>query len=101
METNLDDRVYFNNRIKLSNLQKGQNVVKMTIVNRYNTNSAKDGVGLYKYKDPVDGEVYIHTRWVPDYAHYVFPVFDQLDLKAKWKLRTVVPDNWMVVSNEV
>ena len=57
-------------------------------------------MGLHKFKDPRDGAVYIHTRWVPDYAHYIFPVFDQLDIKSRWKLKVVVPDDWIVISNE-
>ena len=55
METNLDDRVFHNNRIKLSNLKKGQNVVKMGIVNCYTTDSGKEASGLFKYIDPNDG----------------------------------------------
>ena len=73
----------------------------MSFTNKYNIDPARDGVGLHKYKDPVDNETYVQTRWMPDYAHYVFPVFDQLDIKAKWKLKVIVPNDWLVVSNEV
>ena len=76
MDTDPKNMVFKDHRIRLSNLKKGKNTIKMSITNKYNTNPARDGVGLYKYKDPVDNETYVHTRWVPDYAHYVFPAFD-------------------------
>ena len=58
-------------------------------------------MGLHCFTDPEDSEKYINTSWVPDYCHHIFPCFDQLDIKAKWKLKTVVPDDWIVVSNEL
>ena len=45
-------------------------------------------------------EQYLFTQFEADYCHWVFPVFDQPDLKAKWTLTAVVPSTWDVVSNE-
>ena len=35
-----------------------------------------------------------------DYCHWVFPVFDQPDIKATWTVTTVIPSDWDAVSNE-
>lgn len=34
------------------------------------------------------------------FCHYVFPTFDQPDLKASLSLKTIVPGDWEVVANE-
>lgn len=43
----------------------------------------------------------MHSQFETDYCHYVFPCFDQPDLKASWTLTTIAPENWVVVSNEI
>ena len=35
-----------------------------------------------------------------DYCHWVFPCFDQPDLKANWTLTVAIPSDWEAVSNE-
>ena len=42
---------------------------------------------------------YLYTLLVPDRARTVFPVFDQPDLKATFKLMLVVPAHWQVMAN--
>ena len=37
LDTDPDDRVYENHRIRLSHLKKGTNTVKLGIYNKYNT----------------------------------------------------------------
>jgi aminopeptidase N len=41
----------------------------------------------------------VNTSWAADFCHHVFPCFDQGDIKAKWKLKAIVPDDWTIVSN--
>ena len=43
---------------------------------------------------------YIYTQFEADYAHWVFPLFDQPDLKAKWTLTAAIPTDWDALSNE-
>ena len=43
---------------------------------------------------------YLYTQFEADYCHWVFPVFDQPDIKAKWTFCGIVPDHWTVISNE-
>jgi aminopeptidase N len=56
-------------------------------------------VGLHRFVDPVDGNVYLHTHLEPFGAHRVFACFDQPDLKASYEFTAIVPEGWEVVSN--
>ncbi|WP_439883236.1 M1 family metallopeptidase [Pontibacter sp. MBLB2868] len=42
---------------------------------------------------------YLYTLLVPDRARTVFPVFDQPDLKATFKLSLTIPKNWKALAN--
>ena len=57
------------------------------------------GVGLHRFTDPVDGNVYLHTQFEPFDAHRVFACFDQPDLKAPLSLAVRAPAGWVCVSN--
>lgn len=58
------------------------------------------GVGLHKFVDPTDGNVYLHTQFEPYDAHRVYSCFDQPDIKAGFTLKVRAPNDWKVVSNE-
>jgi aminopeptidase N len=57
------------------------------------------GVGLHRFTDPVDGNVYLHTQFEPFDAHRVYACFDQPDLKAPFTLTVDAPMGWRVISN--
>jgi aminopeptidase N len=57
------------------------------------------GVGLHRFTDPVDDEVYLYTQFESFEAHRVYACFDQPDLKAPFALRVQAPHGWVVVSN--
>ncbi|CAN5796803.1 aminopeptidase N [soil metagenome] len=59
----------------------------------------RNGVGLHRFVDPVDGQTFLHTQFEPFDAHRVFACFDQPDLKATWQLTVRAPADWVVVSN--
>ena len=42
---------------------------------------------------------YLYTLFVPDRARTALPVFDQPDLKARWRLTLVLPRDWQAVAN--
>jgi len=42
----------------------------------------------------------LYTQFEADYCHFVFPCFDQPDLKAVWKFSALVEEDWCVISNE-
>lgn len=48
---------------------------------------------LNRYED------YLYTLFVPERASTCFPVFDQPDLKARYKLTLTVPQGWQAVAN--
>jgi aminopeptidase N len=57
------------------------------------------GVGLHRFVDPVDKQVYLYTQFETFDAHRVYACFDQPDVKAVFTLSTLAPANWTVVSN--
>ncbi len=56
------------------------------------------GVGLHRFVDPIDGEVYLYTQFEPFEAHRVFACFDQPDLKGAFSFSTSAPEGWQVIS---
>ncbi|HET6504797.1 MAG TPA: aminopeptidase N [Amycolatopsis sp.] len=75
----------------------GENVVRVVGTGHY----GRVGAGLHRFRDPVDGQVYLHTRFEPFEAHRVYPCFDQPDLKATLRLTVTVDDLWQVIANTV
>jgi aminopeptidase N len=61
---------------------------------------SRTGRGLHFFRDPVDGEPYLHSQFEPWDAHRVFACFDQPDLKATFGFRVTAPGHWVVVSNQ-
>jgi aminopeptidase N len=59
----------------------------------------RSGVGLHRFEDPVDGNVYLHTQFEPFDANRVYACFDQPDLKAPFTLTVHAPEEWEVLSN--
>ena len=84
-----------NGKIHLSPLV-GQNHVSVEYEGKYR----KNGAGLYSVFDPADGSQYIFSQFQADFAHTVFPCFDQPDLKATFDLTIVAPVEWEVISSE-
>ena len=42
---------------------------------------------------------YLYALFVPARASLALPVFDQPDMKARWKLALEIPDSWIAISN--
>ena len=87
--------VFAEHRIALPALA-AENTLVVEATGRY-TNT---GEGLHRFVDPVDGEVYLYSQFeVPD-SRRVFAVFEQPDLKATFAFTAIVPEHWVVVSNQ-
>lgn len=71
------------------------NVVTVRGTGRYSTS----GEGLHRFSDPVDDAVYLYTQYEPADSRRVYPVFEQPDLKARWRFVVIAPDGWQVLSN--
>lgn len=63
------------------------NVVEFLIHNEFN----KDQFGFILVKDP-DGQEYAYIQTVPYYASRILPMFDQPDLKGKYTISVVHPE---------
>jgi aminopeptidase N len=83
-------------RIRLSSelLKLGTNEVRVQYTQKYSTN----GAGLYRFKDPEDGAIYIYSMFEPYDANFMFPCFDQPDIKANFSLSVEAPKEWVVIS---
>ncbi|MGW4490152.1 aminopeptidase N [Amycolatopsis sp. NPDC004368] len=73
----------------------GENTVRVTGFAAY----SRTGEGLHRFEDPLDGRVYVHTKFEPFAAHRVFACFDQPDLKAPVDLTVTADASWVVVAN--
>jgi aminopeptidase N len=57
------------------------------------------GIGISRFRDPVDGRVYLHSQFGEHSAYLAFACFDQPDLKASFTFTVKAPESWVVVSN--
>lgn len=67
----------------------------------YSSEYTKEIHGFKKSVDTIDGEEYIWSDVEPYYTHWIFPCFNQPDLKAKFSLRVGSPVEWKVLHNEL
>lgn len=75
-------------------LKLGSNTVTVNFTRNHSTN----GEGLHRFKDPVDGKVYLYSHFEPAAAQQMFALFDQPDLKATFELTVSAPKDWTVFS---
>ena len=75
-------------------LRTGANAVEIAFSHPY----SRDGSGLYRFKDPFDGQDYLYTNFEPYHHNELFPSFDQPDLKARFSTQVSVPADWEVIS---
>ena len=80
--------------IPAKQLKHGRNSVSVSFSRKHSTN----GEGLHRFKDPVDGKVYLYSHFEPAAAQQMFALFDQPDLKATFKLTVSAPKDWTVFS---
>ncbi len=81
-------------RIALPGLA-GENGVRIVAHPAY----GRSGVGMHRFRDPVDDRVYTFTNFEPYDAHRVFACFDQPDIKSVFEFSVSVPRDWIVASN--
>jgi aminopeptidase N len=76
-------------------LKTGENFIKIQFASPIKTS----GAAITRYVDKEDGTEYVYSLFVPSDASTAFPVFDQPDLKARFRLGVNAPKEWKVVSN--
>lgn len=84
-----------NEHIVVKNASKGENTVSLS----FTSPILASGSAITRYLDKQDQGEYIYSLFVPSDASTAFPVFDQPDLKAKFKLSVYAPKDWRVVTN--
>ena len=75
-------------------LQQGQNTVEIEFLQNYSRN----GTGLNRFQDTVDQQLYLFNQPLPYRSSRLFPLFDQPDLKASYKLTVKSPERWQVMT---
>jgi aminopeptidase N len=90
----LPESAFDGKRVLLEGLQ-ARNEVRVAGQCRYRAG----GFGMYRFVDPVDGNVYCATHFEPFGSHRVFACFDQPDIKGTFEFVVRVPSGWSVVSN--
>src|SRR5918999_24448 len=90
----LPPEVFTGNRIHLPRLE-ASNEVRVVAEGAYRTT----GKGLNRFRDPVDGRLYVHSDFEPFDAHRGYACFDQPDIKAVFRFGATVPSGWEVLSN--
>ncbi|KEQ18735.1 M1 family aminopeptidase [Endozoicomonas numazuensis] len=76
-------------------LQQGKNTVEIEFLQKY----SHHGVGLNRLQDTLDQQLYLFTQSLPFNSSRLFPVFDQPDLKARYKLTVKSPADWQVITS--
>jgi aminopeptidase N len=94
-ELTADEHTFNGRRLRLPGLREGDNHLVITADCAYD----RSGVGLHRFRDPIDATVYTHTNFEPFDAHRVLACFDQPSLKATLSMHVQVPDGWTVCSN--
>ena len=70
-----------------------KNRIIINFENLYDT----DGQGFHSYTD-IDDKQYVFSHLEAGWANRLFPIFDQPDLKAPYKLSVNAPKEWSVIS---
>jgi len=73
----------------------GENIIKLDFTSTILTT----GSAITRYIDKEDGSEYIYSLLSPLNASTAFPMFDQPDLKTRFTLNLLTPDDWRVISN--
>jgi len=60
---------------------------------------SNSGEGLHRFVDPADNEVYLYTQFETGDARRMYACFDQPDQKATFRISTISPKHWEVISN--
>ena len=60
---------------------------------------AAAGKAITRFEDKDDNGEYLYTLFVPMDAEMAFPCFDQPDLKGRFRLELIAPENWTLLSN--
>ena len=89
------DAVVADARIGLPGLAEHNELVVRATGRYMNT-----GEGLHRFVDPVDGHPYLYSQFEVADCRRMFPVFDQPDLKARFRFTVTAPDGWTVISNQ-
>ena len=92
----IDPIVFADSRIPLDGL-----AAENTLVVDARCKYTRDGTGLHRFVDPVDGETYLYTQFECPDARQMYANFEQPDLKAAFTFTVTAPDHWEVVSNNV
>ena len=88
-------KAYDGHRIALSRLRAENELVVEGFFKYTNT-----GIGLHRFVDPADGNVYLYSHFEPADSRLMYAVFEQPDLKATFDFVVTAPETWTVIGNQ-
>jgi len=89
----LDPSSFAGSRLGFS-VAAGDHELTVTAVVRY----SRSGQGLHRFVDPADGRIYLYTQFEAADARRAYACFEQPDLKARFSIAVIAPDDWLAVS---
>lgn len=75
-------------------LRIGRNSVAIAYAQKF----SRAGQGLHRFRDPLDGKVYLYSQFETFDANRFMPCFDQPDLRATLTMTVEAPASWTVVT---
>ena len=82
-------------RLNVDELKVGANRIEVA----FSRNFSKTRNGFIRFIDPIDQQRYLYSIIRPYTAHWIFPCFDQPDLKAPYEVTVEAPEDWEVITN--
>ncbi|MEO3752961.1 aminopeptidase N [Streptomyces sp. B6B3] len=93
----LDPGTLVDGRLPLTGLAAGAHELRVTADMAY----SHTGEGIHRFTDPADGLTYLYSMCCLSDGPRVFAAFDQPDLKARFDVTVVAPEEWTVLGNGV
>ncbi|QPK94541.1 aminopeptidase N [Actinomyces sp. zg-332] len=90
----VDINCYQDSRICLENLSDDNELI--VDANCYYMHT---GEGLHRFVDKADGEAYVYSQFEVADSRRMFAVFEQPDLKSKFRFTVTTPKHWIAFSN--
>ena len=89
--------IWMNNALFIPDdyLNQDHNTIEIKTRSRF----SRTGSGFHSYIDHQQKAQYCYTVCPPNFAHTIYPCFDQPDLKATFELKVKAPLRWTAISN--
>ena len=94
--SSLIDQIWKENALYIPKnyLRDGENTFVFKTISKF----SRDSSGFHSYTHNTNSQI-CYTVCPPNYAHLIYPCFDQPDIKGTFDLKVKAPAQWTVISN--